>query len=108
MPLRTSVAASLMCLSFAAFSNETAGDGAETNATEEVVYQHGYAFLSKPAYPPDFTHFNYVNPSAPKGGMIRVPEMGTWDNFNEVALLGRIVRGMEFWTHQQNYVYDGL
>ncbi len=108
MPLRTSVAAFLLCLSFAAFSNETAGDGAEANATEEVVYQHGYAFLSEPAYPPDFTHFNYVNPNAPKGGMIRVPEMGTWDNFNEVALLGRIVRGMEFWTRQQNYVYDGL
>ena len=108
MPLRTSVAAFLLCLSFAAFSNETADDGAEANATEEVVYQHGYAFLSEPAYPPDFTHFNYVNPDAPKGGMIRVPEMGTWDNFNAVALLGRMVRGMEFWTRQQNYVYDGL
>ena len=34
--------------------------------------------------------------------------MGTWDNFNPVALLGRIVRGMEFWTRHRNHVYDGL
>lgn len=108
MTLRTSVAAFLFCLSFTVYSNETAGEDAEANFSEEVVYKHGYAFLSEPAYPPDFTHFNYVNPDAPKGGIIRVPAMGNWDNFNEVALLGQVVRGMEFWTHFQNYVYDGL
>ncbi len=83
----------LSCVSAAAFA---------------VEYQHGYAFLTDPKYPTDFTHYDYVNPDAPKGGTIRVAEMGTWDNFNPVALLGRMVRGMEFWAHQRNYVYDGL
>ena len=73
-----------------------------------VEYQHGYAFLSEPKYAAGFTHFDYVNPEAPKGGMIRVPEMGNWDNFNEASLRGRVVRGMEFWTRWRNYVYDSL
>ena len=51
-----------------------------------VEYQHGYAFLADPKYPPDFAHFDYINPDAPKGGVLRIAEMGTWDNFNEVAL----------------------
>ncbi|MEQ8857873.1 MAG: extracellular solute-binding protein [Pseudomonadales bacterium] len=73
-----------------------------------IDYRHGYAFLSDPAYPPDFANTAYVNPDAPKGGRIRVPEMGTWDNFNPLALGGRDVRGVSFWVRQNNYLYDSL
>ena len=108
MTLRIGVAALSVWLSCVADSGAATAESAETESSEKVVYQHGYAFLSKPGYPPDFTHFNYVNPDAPKGGIIRVPAMGNWDNFNEVALLGQVVRGLDFWTRFQNYVYDGL
>ena len=29
-----------------------------------------------------FTHFDYVNPEAPKGGTVRQISVGTFDNFN--------------------------
>lgn len=44
--------------------------------------------LEKPALPPDFTHFPYVEPNAPKGGEVTLAAIGTFDNFN-----GFIVRG---------------
>lgn len=75
---------------------------------EAIEYQHGYAFLKEPGYPADFTHTRYVNPDAPKGGMIRIPEMGTWDTFNPLALTGREVKGVAFWIPQDNYHYDTL
>lgn len=75
---------------------------------EAIVYQHGYAFLSTPAYPADFEHFNYVNPDAPKGGRMRTAQMGNWDNFNSVAERGRLAAGVGFWAQDENLLYDSL
>ena len=36
----------------------------------------------EPKYGPDFSHFDYVNPDAPKGGMLRQAEFGTFDSFH--------------------------
>ena len=33
-------------------------------------------------YGPEFTHFDYVNPNAPKGGSIRLGGIGTFDSFH--------------------------
>ncbi len=35
-----------------------------------------------PKYPADFQHFDYVNPDAPKGGLLRQRGVGTFDSFN--------------------------
>jgi microcin C transport system substrate-binding protein len=87
----------------------SARTGIDASADDSVPdYRHGYAFLSEPAYPADFQHTNYVNPDAPKGGEIRIREMGTWDNFNNLSLGGRQVRGVSFWVRQNNYLYDSL
>ncbi len=75
---------------------------------EDIVYQHGYAFLSTPAYAEDFEHFNYVNPDAPKGGRIRTAQMGNWDNFNSVAERGRLAAGLGFWDRDENLLFDSL
>lgn len=50
----------------------------------------GYAFalLGEPKYPGDFSHFDYVNPAAPKGGAVTLAAIGTFDNFNRFALRG--------------------
>ena len=78
-------------------------------ATDDVIdYQHGYAFLNDLKYPPDFTHFDYVNPDAPKGGQMRIPDLGTWDTFTDLAVRGRFVRGISFWDPQRNHLYDSL
>jgi len=85
-----------------------ASASADAGPIEPIHYVHGYAFLAEPAQPSDFPYTRYVNPDAPKGGRIRVPEMGTWDNFNPLALGGRDVRGVAFWVRNYNYLYDSL
>jgi microcin C transport system substrate-binding protein len=52
-------------------------------------YVHGLSYVEPLKYPNDFRHFDYVNPDAPKGGTVRVPENGTWDSFNGTLDKGR-------------------
>ncbi|TFZ00871.1 ABC transporter substrate-binding protein [Ramlibacter henchirensis] len=52
---------------------------------------HAYAQFGDIKYGPDFTHFSYVNPQAPKGGEIRMvpPTRPTnFDKFNPFTLKG--------------------
>lgn len=74
----------------------------------EIQYRHAYAFLSTPKYPAGFDHFHFVNPDAPKGGKIRVPEMGTWDSFNLLSEKGRLAGGLGFWSTDGNLLWDSL
>jgi microcin C transport system substrate-binding protein len=39
-------------------------------------------------YPPDFKYFEYVNPDAPKGGSVKLAEIGSFDNVNPFILKG--------------------
>ncbi|MCK6264705.1 extracellular solute-binding protein [Vibrio sp. ZSDE26] len=39
-------------------------------------------------YPDNFSHFDYVNPDAPKVGKVTYGAMGTYDNFNRFASRG--------------------
>lgn len=43
---------------------------------------------SKPKYPAGFTHLDYVNPDAPKGGTLRMGTIGSFDNLNRYANRG--------------------
>lgn len=76
--------------------------------SETIHYEPAYAFLSTPKYPAGFSHFDYVNPRAPKGGRIRVAEMGTWDSFNPISEKGRLAGGLGFWAVDQNLLWDTL
>lgn len=49
---------------------------------------HGIALHGTPKYPANFTHFDYVNPDAPKGGEIRLESLGTFDTVNPFTLKG--------------------
>ena len=40
----------------------------------------GVAMHGDPAYPPDFTHFDYVDPNAPKGGSLVMAAIGSFDS----------------------------
>lgn len=46
------------------------------------------SLYDSPRYPPGFTHFDFVNPDAPKGGKIRLPGLGTFDTLNPYVLKG--------------------
>ncbi|MDE0445014.1 MAG: hypothetical protein OXL38_23275, partial [Gammaproteobacteria bacterium] len=43
---------------------------------DQPPYQHGISLLHDLKYPADFTHFEYANPSAPKGGSLTLST--TW------------------------------
>lgn len=50
---------------------------------------HGIALHGQPKYGPDFTHFDYVNPDAPKGGEARFAAIGSFDTFNPFNIKGQ-------------------
>ncbi|MEZ5687019.1 MAG: ABC transporter substrate-binding protein, partial [Paracoccaceae bacterium] len=56
---------------------------------EETTIAHGVATLGTLSYGPDFTHLDYVNPEAPKGGEISEWTAGGFDNYNPYTLEGR-------------------
>jgi len=58
------------------------------DADATIYRQHGYAVFGQPKYPNDFTHLDYVNPDAPKGGSLRVMGSGTFDTLNPYTLKG--------------------
>src|ERR1700678_114287 len=64
---------------------------------EEPSWQHGTAIFGELKYSAGFAHFDYVNPTAPKGGTARQSVTGTFDNFNLViaGLKGQIANGTE-------------
>ena len=72
---------------------------------EAPDYRHGIAHLLPLKYAADAVHPAYTNPDAPKGGEMRVPQMGTFDNFNGVIEKGRIAAGFDIGG---GLVYDRL
>ncbi len=59
-------------------------------------WQHALSLLEKPRYDAGFKHFDYVNPSAPIGGVVRMGAQGGFDNFNPVVagIKGQLAAGL--------------
>jgi microcin C transport system substrate-binding protein len=64
-------------------------------------WRHGLSLFGDVKYPPDFKHFDYVNPDAPKGGAARLATMGTFDSLNPFIRKGNPAAGVAL-------VYDTL
>ncbi|MGJ4940213.1 extracellular solute-binding protein [Bradyrhizobium sp. HKCCYLS1011] len=58
---------------------------AHAQSASAPVWRHALALFGDIKYPADFKRFDYVNPDAPKGGVVRMFEQGTFDNFNLVV-----------------------
>lgn len=65
------------------------------------AWQHAVAMHGEPKYGPGFTHFEYVNPDAPKGGSLRMSAIGTFDTLNGFILRGTPADGL-------GLIYDTL
>jgi microcin C transport system substrate-binding protein len=50
--------------------------------------QHAVSLLDSVRYGPDFKHFDWVDPNAPKGGRVRLRATGTYDSLNPFAQKG--------------------
>jgi len=61
---------------------------------QEPPRRHGLALHGDLKYGPDFTHFEYVNPKAPKGGEMRLAAIGTFDSLNPFILRGTTPPGL--------------
>ncbi len=61
---------------------------------QERVWEHASSLIGEPKYPPGFERFDYVNPDAPKGGMVRLSQMGGFDTFNPILPQGEAVTGL--------------
>ena len=64
------------------------------HAAENIRPVHGIAMQDAPKYPADFTHFDYANPAAPKGGEVKLAAIGTFDNLNPFILKGVAASGV--------------
>ena len=53
-----------------------------------ITESHGYAQFGTLKYPAKFTHFDWVNPQAPKGGTLRAMAFGTFDTLNPYTFKG--------------------
>jgi microcin C transport system substrate-binding protein len=65
---------------------------------EAAERTHGLSAFNDLAYPPDFEHFAYANPDAPKGGTLSLIGWGgvtTFNSLNNFILKGDAAQGLE-------------
>jgi ABC-type oligopeptide transport system substrate-binding subunit len=55
---------------------------------------HAIAMHGEPKYAAGFDHFDYVYPDAPKGGVLRIAPVGTFDSLNPYGLAGIAAAGV--------------
>ncbi|HUD51094.1 extracellular solute-binding protein [Parvibaculum sp.] len=65
-----------------------AGAAGISSAARADAERHGASLFGDLKYGPDFKHFDYVNPQAPKGGTLRYAALGTFDSLNAFIVKG--------------------
>ncbi|HEV8026963.1 MAG TPA: extracellular solute-binding protein [Stellaceae bacterium] len=68
--------------------------GAAATDAADVTKSDGLSLFGDLKYGADFSHFDYVNPDAPKGGTVRYSSIGTFDNLNFFILKGNAAAGL--------------
>ncbi len=87
---RIAIAAALASLSSAGLTH-----------AEDLVGAHALSMFGDVKYGPDFEHYEYVDPNAPKGGSIKLAAIGTFDSLNPFILKGVAAAG-------SGQIYDTL
>lgn len=64
-------------------------------------WQHSLAMHGEAKFSDQFSHFDYVNPEAPRGGSLRLARIGSFDSVQPYILLGRRAKGHDL-------VYESL
>jgi microcin C transport system substrate-binding protein len=76
----------------------TAAVAAGTDLAAEPRRHHALSLVGTPKYGPEFAHFDWVNPDAPKGGNLRQRAIGSFDTLNEHASKGSRAMGLTLIT----------
>jgi microcin C transport system substrate-binding protein len=80
------------CLRIAACAVLLLGQASFVRAEDSFV--PAMAWGAQPAYGPDFRHFSYVNPNAPRGGVLALDGFGSFDKLNPFTLKGIVAAGV--------------
>ena len=67
------------------------------------VWTHALTAYGEPKYKADFHHFDYVNPDAPKGGVLRLPNPDrrtSFDKFHPFSIKGVAPGGMTYFVFE--------
>ena len=75
--------------------------GPAATAANDSLGRHGMSMFGALKYPLGFNHFEYVNPNAPKGGLVRMEARGTFDTLNSFTIKGSSAAGL-------GLIYDTL
>ncbi|MBC8037011.1 MAG: ABC transporter substrate-binding protein [Rhizobiales bacterium] len=67
--------------------------GVQVAHAEDRQFRHALTLFSDIKYGPDFRHFDYVNPQAPKGGRVRFGLVGSFDSLNPYTFKGEMAPG---------------
>ncbi len=81
-------------LLIALFLSLTPPAQAQEDTGLEIAPVHAIAMHGEAKYKPYFTHFDYVNPEAPKGGTLKLRELETFDNLNAYIIKGVAAGGL--------------
>lgn len=63
-------------------------------AADQTTARAGASLFGTLKYGPDFKHFDYVNPDAPRGGTLRLSSIGTFDSLNPFIVTGNPADGI--------------
>ena len=63
--------------------------------SQSATASHAIAYGYSPKYPKGFSHFDYVNPDAPKGGRLNLNGSRTFDRLNPYLLKGVAAEGVD-------------
>ncbi len=81
--------------------NEVVTPATAAEGFNPEIPRHGSSLFGDLKYGPGFRHFDYVNPNAPKGGMLRYGAFGSFDSLNGFIVKGQPAQGI-------GMIYDTL
>lgn len=83
-------------------TEDTDVEGSEALEVDTRFWHHATTLSEgEPNYPEGFVHFDYVNPDAPTGGLVRLSDFGSFDSLNFVPARGETPLGL-------GLIYDSL
>jgi len=65
-----------------------AGNAGNADLLDDLEFRHGIAFFHELKYAADFTHLDYLNPDAPKGGELVLPTQSAFNTLAPMSVRG--------------------
>ncbi|MGH1455720.1 MAG: extracellular solute-binding protein [Alphaproteobacteria bacterium] len=97
------LAVTCLIMASASFAESESSD----DKTEKIASpSHAIALHGTPKYAAGFTHVDFVNPDAPKGGTLRLAETGTFDSLNPFIVKGVPAAGLNYL--RSGFLYESL